>query len=158
MIITLTGHKNSGKDIIAQKFDKNSGAEWIHPYTDAPEPSTEAYSKAYSTCHHTSRERLDKMIEFQTVLCCTNINGYRYVFFESQLKQPYSVMVIDDYALVDVRSRWKGKIYSIRVNSKNQTQSDRIGEYYYEHEFDEVFNYDSDDFDELEARISYVYR
>ena len=159
MIITLTGHKNCGSDKIAERFAENSEAQWIQPYTDAPVPSIEPISQKHGDWYHyVSKERLDKMIEKQEVLCCTRIKGHRYVFFKAQLTAKYNVMIVDDYALIDVQDHYKGKIYTIKVKSNNQIESDRIGEYYYDHEFDEVFHYDYDSYDELEARISYGYR
>ena len=102
------------------------------------------------------------MIQTEKVISITTIEHkgelHRYVFFESQLTAPYNVLIVDDYALVDFRSNWKGKLFTIRVKSKNQIESDRVGEYFYEHEFDEVFNYGIDDFDELEAKISDIFR
>lgn len=157
MILTLTGHKNSGKEMIADNFTKNSNVAYITPYTDKPLDDGEI-PEAHGDFHYVSKEKLDKIIEHQKVICCTRINGYRYVFFEKQLTAPYNVMILDDYALVDVKSRWKGRIYSVKVRSENEIQSDRVGEYYFDHEFDEVFNYGVDDFDELEARVSYGFR
>ena len=157
MIITLTGHKHCGKEYIAEKFGMNADARVVTPYTDKPVTS-DVEQSSYFDYHFVSRDKLDKMIENGSVLCSTIINGNRYVFFEWQLIVPYNVLIVDDYQLVDLQSNWKGKIYTIKVISKNQVESDRIGEYYYNHEFDEVFDYDMDSYDELEARISYGFR
>ena len=157
MIITLTGHKNCGKDNIAYKLSKNSGVSYIHPYTDRPVPEYMEAEELDADYNFVSSEKLDKMMDHLDVVSVTLINGHRYVFFERQLTAPYNVMIVDDYALADIKDQWSGRLYSVRVKSKNEVESNRIGEYFYEHEFDEVFNYDSDDVDELEARISYVY-
>ncbi len=157
MILTLTGHKHSGKELIAENFAKNSDVAFLKPYTDRPLEKGE-YPEEHGGFHYVSKERLDKIMDHQKVLCCTRINGYRYVYLERQLTASYNVMILDDYALVDVKDRWKGRIYSVKVRSDDEVQSDRVGEYYYDHEFDEVFHYGKDDFDELEARISYGFR
>lgn len=93
------------------------------------------------------------MIQNEELLSLTRVNSNRYAFFKNQLTASYNVLILDDYALVDVKDKWDGKIYTIKLKSKNQIESDRIGEYYYDHEFDEVFNTDDDDYDELESRI-----
>ena len=63
------------------------------------------------------------------------------------------MVIVDDYGVVDIRDKWKGKLYTIRLVSDNEERSDRVGEYLYKHEFDLVFDVDHDDFNELEARI-----
>ena len=73
-------------------------------------------------------------------------------------KLNFRIVEGDNFPWDDFRSNWKGKLFTIRVKSKNQIESDRVGEYFYEHEFDEVFNYGIDDFDELEAKISDIFR
>lgn len=157
MIITLTGHKNSGKDNIAYSLAKNDAVEYVYPYTDRPVPKKMESERINENYHFVDKDELDLMMNVEDVLCATIVNGHRYVFFEKQIQYPYNVLIVDDYTLANLKENWKGKLYTVRVKSKNEVESERVGEYFYEHEFDEVFNYDSDDIDELEARISYVY-
>lgn len=151
-IITLTGHKHTKKDIVAEKLAKNSDVAFIKPYTDKEKKSyiLDEYVGGY---HHMSKEELDYMIRNEEVLCKTKIGDARYVFFKSQLTAPYNVLIVDDYAVVEIKDNWKGSIYTIRLVSDNEEESDRVGEYLYKHEFDLIFDYYKDDFDELEAKI-----
>ena len=144
-IVTITGHRNSGKVNLASKLSENSEVYFIKPYTDS--------DIVTGDFNYVSKSKLDQMIKDEELLSCTRINEHRYCFFKSQLQNGYNIMIVDDYALVDVRSRWNGSIYSIKVWNENQDDSDRVGVYLYDHEFDEVFKYGLDDVDELEWRI-----
>lgn len=148
-IITLTGEINSGKYNVALDLAKNSNVSFIHPFTDN--------ESAFEEYHIVSKDALDIMIEEEEVLTETIVKGYRYVFFKSQLVTGYNVLIVDDYSLVNLREHWKGKLYSIKVISEHQRESTRIGVYLYNHEFNEVYNYGKDDFDELEWRIMDVF-
>ena len=150
-VITLTGYKNCGKYNLAMDLAKNSDIEFIKPYTDREIPLDELPEK-FGDFHYVSKDTLDMMIEDDEVLSSTLINGDRYVFFKFQLVAPYNVLIADDYAVVDIRSNWSNT-YSIKVYGKNQRDSDRVGVYLYDHEFDEIFHYGSDDYDALEWRI-----
>lgn len=97
---------------------------------------------------------MDYLISEEEVLSQTLINGNRYVFFKMQLKEgAYNVLMVDDYALVDLQSNYTGELYSVKVNTKENIRSQRIGVYLYDHEFDEVFDPKTDDYDELIWRI-----
>lgn len=154
-IITLTGAKNTNKELLAYKLSQNSDVGYIKPYTDReiPEDAEECDVNNYN---YVSKDRLDEMIEEDEVLCKTLVNGDRFVFFKSQLEHSYNVMIVDDYTLVDLQSNWKKELYSIKVKSNGEKPSNRIGTYLYDHEFDTVYNTDSDDYDELEWRIGYA--
>ena len=151
-IITITGHKHTKKNDLARKLAKNSEVIWVQPYTDRPIPKSEIPEK-YGEYHFTTKEELDYLIKNNDVLSVTTINNHRYVFFNFQITANYNVLIVDDYGVVDIKTRWKGKIYTIRVVSDNEEQSDRVGEFLYKHEFDTVFDVDKDDYDELEALI-----
>lgn len=146
-IVTITGHKNSGKVNVASKLCENSEVYFIKPYTDS--------EIVTGDFHFVSKNELDQKIKDDELLSCTTINGHRYCFFKSQLQVGFNVMIVDDYALVDVQNRWGGEIYSIKVWNDNQEDSDRVGVYLYNHEFDEVFHYGVDDIEDLEWRIGY---
>lgn len=149
-IVTLTGSKNCGKDVIAEKLSENSDVVYLKPYTDKKPLSSAELIVGYNVV---SKNELDQMIKDNEVLSITRVNGHRWVYFKFQLTEAYNIMIVDDYGVCDVRTNWNGDLYSVKVVSKNMQDSDRVGVYLYNHDFDEVFDYDSDDFDELEARI-----
>ena len=153
-IITLTGGKNTKKEVLAYRLAKNSDVSYIKPYTDR-EVSDDVDESELNGYNYVSKDTLDTMIEEDEVLCSRTINGNRYVFFKSQLIHDYNVMIVDDYALVDLQSNWKEDLYSIKVKSNNEKASNRIDTYLYDHEFDKVYNIDTDDFDALEWGIWY---
>lgn len=153
-IITLTGGKNTKKEVLAYRLAKNSDVSYIKPYTDR-EVSDDVDESELNGYNYVSKDTLDTMIEEDEVLCSRIINGNRYVFFKSQLIHDYNVMIVDDYALVDLQSNWKEDLYSIKVKSNNEKASNRIDTYLYDHEFDKVYNIDTDDFDALEWGIGY---
>ena len=150
-IVTLTGYKNCGKYNLAMDLANNSDVAFIKPYTDR-EILLDEIPEEYGEFHYVSKDTLDIMMEDDEVISSTTINGNRYVFFKFQLTAPYNVLIADDYAVVDIRSNWKNT-YSIKVYGDNQKDSDRVGVYLYDHEFDEIFHYGSDDVDSLEWRI-----
>lgn len=153
-IITLTGGKNTKKEVLAYRLAKNSDVSYIKPYTDR-EVSDEMDESELNGYNYVSKDTLDKMIEEDEVLCKSLVNGNRYVFFKSQLTHDYNVMIVDDYALVDLQGKWKKELYSIKVKSNKEKPSNRIDTYLYDHEFDKVYNIDTDDFDALEWGIGY---
>lgn len=153
-IITLTGGKNTKKEVLAYRLAKNSDVSYIKPYTDR-DVSDDVDESELNGYNYVSKDTLDTMIEEDEVLCSRIINGNRYVFFKSQLIHDYNVMIVDDYAFVDLQSNWKDDLYSIKVKSNNEKASNRIDTYLYDHEFDKVYNIDTDDFDALEWGIGY---
>ena len=151
-IITITGHKNSKKDYVAESLAKNSEVVFVRPYTDKQIPLGEI-AEVYGDYHYVLKATLDSMIETEKVISMITVNGNRYVYFEFQLTGTYNVLIVDDYGLLDLKDRWKGNVYSVLLYSVNQEQSKRVEEYLNRHEFDEVFDVDNDDIYELEARI-----
>lgn len=158
-IVTITGHKNTKKDFIAEKLAMNDDIEFVHPYTarELPQGIEPADMGEY---HIVLPTVLDKMIEEENVLSITEINGHKYVYFEFQFKEPISVVIADDYAVIDIKKNWThfngGDVFTIRAVSDNEEQSDRVGEYLYKHEFDVVFDWNKDDFDVLNDLIGGV--
>ena len=147
-IVSLTGHKNSGKVSVGLDLAKNSAVEFVKAYTDRP--SNDMWIDCY---HFVSPEKLDALIEERDVLYKSMVDGHRYVFFKDQLTAPYNVLILDDYGVADLQGKYSNYFYSVKVVSKNQKDSDRVGVYLYNHEFDEVFDYDTDEIEDLEARI-----
>ena len=151
-IITLTGHQYCGKVSVAIKLSSNSDMELIYPVTDKPVPPYQSHYDRDEYAH-ISKERMDELLETEELLCMTTIHRYRYCFFKFQLKADYSIMIVDDDALVQVRNN-HDDVYAIKVWSDNEKKSDRVGQLP-NSEFDEVFHYKVDDISELEWRIGY---
>ena len=149
-IVTITGHKYTRKDTIATELAKNSEVEFVHPYTERDVVVDSGYDSEY---HIVLPSTLDKMIKDEKVLAITTVNDCRYVFFEFQFIKPYSVIIADDYAVIDIKKNWNGEVFTIRAVSDNEEQSDRVGEYLFKHEFDAIFDYARDDIHELEAEL-----
>lgn len=153
MIITLTGHKNTKKDYIANKLCENSEVHYIKPYCDC-EVTLRDDTNAYYDYHQVSKEKLDSMIKEYEVISIREINGIRFVFFEFQLDEGYNVMIVDDYSLMDVRANYPtDELFAIKLKSDDEVKSDRVDVYLYDHEFDEVFDVDYGDLDLLEVKI-----
>ena len=148
-IVSLTG-AGSGVTYTAEKLAENSDVAYLKPYTDKEELSSAESIMGY---HQISKEEMDNFLETEDVLSCITVDGHRWAYFKFQLKEAYNILVTDDYGLVDLRSNWKGELYSVKVATEQNHKSNRIGVYLYNHEFDEVFDYKTDDFDELGARI-----
>ena len=142
-IIAINGAKNTKKDVIALRLSNNSAVEYVRPYS----------SKKTAHFNWVEKDILKDMIDKEDVLCKTIIRGEIYVFFKFQFTEDYSVVIVDDYALVDLMSNWDDEIVTIRLKSKNAESSERFGSYLYDHEFDIVFNVDTDDYYDLEAMI-----
>lgn len=150
-IITITGHKNTGKVYLARKLATNSGVDYIIPFTDKEFKGDKP--QEYYDLQFVDPVELDDMIKKNDVLISTVIDDDRYVVFKSQLTNNYNVLIVDDWQLTDLMSNWDGELYTIKVKSKNQKKSDRVDVYLFDHEFDEVFDMDYDDYYLLEARI-----
>jgi len=147
-IVSLTGHKNCGKVQLAFDLAKNSAVKFVKPYTDAP------VNDMWIDCYRfVSKEKLDELIDNREVLYESMVNGHRYVFFKDQLTAPYNILILDDYGVADLQGQYSNYFYSIKVTSKNQQDSDRVGVYLYNHEFDRVFDSDTESVSDLEAEI-----
>ena len=151
-VITLTGHKEVNKESIAYQLAKNSDVGFIRPYTDIDAEILKIDSKQWDY-NVVLPSVLDTMLTEEEVLCYGEINGHRYVFFQFQLVHDYNVMIVDDYYLYDLKNKWDGAIYSIKLVQKGQVESERVGVIYKDKDFDEVFDVDRDDIYELESRL-----
>lgn len=151
-IITVTGHKHSGKLIVVDDLTKYDKVNYIKPYTDRelPPNSEPIHSEQY---HHVLPTVMEDLLRDEKVLSKTVINGHNYVFFEFQLKEGYNVMIADDYAVMDIKDHF-GDVTTIRVISENEEESDRVGEYLYAHEFDYLIDYDRYSPKELEDIVN----
>lgn len=151
-IIALSGHKYCGKVSVAIELAKNSDIEFIHPVTDK---QTENHSDYYGDEYtHISKEKMNELVNSGKLLSMTVVGGYRYCFFDFQLKSEYSVMIVDDDALMQIIENFDGKLFTVRVYSDNEVKTDRVGNYT---KYDETFHYKVDDVSELEWRIGYEF-
>lgn len=153
-IISLTGHKHTYKDIIAFKLmNLNDDVVFVRPYTDWEVPSYEIPEETVGDFNFVLPTTLDKMMEEEKVLSVRKIDGHRFVFFEFQLTGKYNVLIVDDYQLLDIKDNWDGELYSVFTVSQKQQKSDRVEEYLYKHNYDEIFEYGVGDFDMFERRL-----
>jgi hypothetical protein len=152
-IVTLTGHKNTNKEFIAEKLAMNSDVEFVKPYTARDLPQGIEPSLAGVDFNIVLPTVLEDMMRDEKVLSITEINGHKYVFFEFQFRKPYSVIIADDYAVIHIKENWDGKLFTVRTVSDNEEKSERVDEFLYKHEFDYVFDLDKDDYEELEALV-----
>lgn len=152
-IVTITGHKNTKKDYIASKLAENSDVEFIKPYVDVELPKG-IEPEEFGEYHIVLPAVMDDMIRDEKVICITEIENRRYVFFDFQLTADYNILIVDDYGMMLIKEKYDD-VYSILLKSKNQRPSKRVLEFLTPTEFDEVFDVDNDDIDELEVRIAW---
>lgn len=150
--MTLTGHKNCKKDWIAIKLAENSDVNFVYPYVamDLPNGIELANMEGY---HIVVPSVFEDMKREEKLLYSVIVNKREYAFFDFQMTSPYNVVIVDDYGVIAIKDNWDGDVYSVFVKAKNQQPSKRVGEFLTLTEFDEVFDADNDDIDELEARI-----
>ena len=149
-IIAINGGKHSRKDALAMKLSENSDCVWINPFTDKKVPFDEDMNE-YDSHNHMSEDNLSDMIERREVLALIELDGSRYVFFKEQFSADYVVILADDRILEYLKKNWNGKMVTVRCRSKDEVESDRCQ--LPDKEYDYIFNYDSDDYDTLEALV-----
>ena len=149
-LIVLNGAKNCGKEVVAHRLAENSDCRFIKPFTDHSRDngSDDEYIRL-------NRKKLDDKLNREKDFCLTEVNGYRYVFFENQLNAGYVVLIGDDRVVAYLQKNWTDELITVKVHSKDEEYSDRflLGD----DEFDIVFNVDYDDFDELEELVGDIY-
>lgn len=146
-IITVTGHKNCGKDIIAQRLSKYENVTYIRPYTDRELPQN-AEPIDLEKYHYVLPTVMEDLLRDEKVLAKTEVNGHLYVFFEFQIMEGYNVLIADDYAVIHIKDNFDD-VVTVRVVSEKETESDRVGEYLFAHEFDYFIDYDRYDLNDL---------
>ena len=151
-IVTLTGHKNTKKDWIARKLAEKSDIQFVTPYVGIDLPNG-IEPVEFENSHIVLPAVMEDMIRDENVLYRVIINKKVYAFFEFQMTAPINVIIVDDYGVISVKDNWDGDVYTVFLQAKNQKPSDRVGEYLTPTEFDEVFDADGGDIEELEARF-----
>jgi len=153
-IIAINGAKNSGKEIVAHKLAENSDCIWVKPYTDkANQPNLEEYEQ--DEYIRLNEPKLSAKMEREIPLCISEINGHRWVFFETQFRAGFCVIIADDRVIRYLKKNWDGELYTIRCHSKNESESERFN--LPDNEFDIVFNVDNDEIDLLEELVCDIY-
>lgn len=148
-IIAISGAKNSKKDLLAMRLAKNSDCIWIHPYTDRTVPVNETDDEYI----HLNASQLDAKMQHEIPLVETIVNSHRYVFFETQFRADYCVLLADDRVIMYLKNNWDGDLITVKCESKNSRYSERS--LLDDSEFEYIFNWDTDDYDDLEDAIVY---
>lgn len=153
-IIAINGAKNSKKDRVASQLAKNSDCVWIKPYTDAKLPvNTEEFEQ--DDYIRLNEPKLSDKMERDVPLCSTEINGHRWVFFESQFRVGYCVIIVDDRMITYLKNNWKGDLTTVKCHAKGESYSERC--LLSDEDYDIVFDVDNDEIDLLEELVSDIY-
>ena len=147
-MILISGARDSKKDLLAHRLANNSDCIWIKPYSDKAVPVNADPDDRFIRLN--SVQLNDKMMR-EVPLAETVIAGNRYVFFENQLRGDYCVLIGDDRIVFNLKNNYEGDMVSIKCHSNSEKPSSRF--LLEDSDFDFVFNYDTDDYDTLEAMI-----
>ena len=151
-IIAISGGKNTNKEKLAFRLSENSDVDYIKPYTDREIPINMEFYEQDDLIHLNPKQLSSKM-EREIPLVVSNVNGNRYVFFQTQLRAEYCVMVLDDAGIFNLKKNWDGEIITVRVHSKNEKPSPRV--LMNDGEYDLVYDCENDDYHDLETAIEY---
>ena len=151
-IIALNGAKNTRKEWVARKLESNSDCIWIHPWTDKPSPWRDYEDDEMM---HIDYANLDYKIEHDNPIAITEINNYRYVWFEYQLIAGYCILIADDNVIKYLKENWTDELITVKIHSNDEIYSARSQ--LKDDEFDIVFNVDNDDIEELEELVGDIY-
>lgn len=152
ILIVISGAKHSKKDLLAMDLASNSDCRWVKPYTDKEVPVNQENWEMDEYIHLNEKQMKHKM-ERENVLVSIDLNGSRYVFFEYQMSSDYVVIIGDDRVVSHLKENWKGDLITVRCHSKSEEYSER--NLLKDSEFDIVHNYDTDDYEDFEAKIVY---
>ena len=144
-IITISGHKNSEKVKLAEKWDRNENVSLINPVT----------TKERDDFIHLTPYELESKIEEERPLLSTIIDAETYCYFPSQLKNDWNIFILDDLCLKDLKDNFDGKIVTVWVKDPKAEKSMRTGLIYRESDYDYVFNVGMDDPDEFLEQLAF---
>lgn len=150
-IIALNSAKNGKSDVVASKLASNSDVVYVKPYTDKPIPINEWDEDDY--IHLNDKQLSDKM-DSEVVAVSCDIGDTRYVYFENQFSSGFVVLILDDGCIKTIKEQYGDDVITVRVKSNTEEPSSRMGNLRNSF-FDIVFDYDIEDIDSLEWRISY---
>ena len=151
-LIVLNGAKHTMKDELAHKLSANSDCMWINPYTDK-EVSVNQEEYEQDRFIHLNPKQLEDKMDKEKVLADITVNNHHYVFFETQFRADFCVLIGDDSVVTYLKKNWNGDLVTVRVHSDNEKYSERS--ILPDSEFDIVFNTSKDDYDDLESEIVY---
>lgn len=148
-IVALNNARNGKADRVASKLASNSDVVYVKPYTDKP-PKLD-FGEDY--IHLNDKQLSDKM-EREIVAVTCEVGKYRYTYFENQFTNGFVVLILDDDCIKTLKKKYGDDVITIRVKSKDEEVSSRMGNLR-DGFFDFVFDYDVEDVDDLEWRVSY---
>lgn len=153
-IIAINGAKNSKKEYVASMLARNSDCIWIKPYTDQENPiNLEEFEK--DEYIRLNPPKLSAKMEREIPLCKIEVNGHRWVFFETQFRASFCVIIADDRVIRYLKKNWNGELFTIKCHSKDEIESERFS--LPDNEFDLVYNVDNDEIDLLEELVCDIY-
>ena len=153
-IVTLTGHKYVQKDLIAHKLSmQDDNIEWIRPYVGIDLPS-ELTIELESHFNVVLPRVLERMMAEEKVLYSETIDDRTYVYFEFQMVNDINVLVVKDEGVLAIKENWSGETYSVFLSSEKQEKSEGVEELMSIWDFDNAFDVDEDDIDDLVVSIS----
>ena len=153
-IIAINGAKNSKKDYVASKLACNSDCIWVKPYTDQENPvNLEEYEM--DDYIHLNESKLTHKMNREIPLCETVINGHRWVFFETQFRAGFCVLLADDRIITYLKNNWDGELLTIKCHAKGESYSERC--LLPDEEYDMIFDVDNDEIDLLEELVCDIY-
>ena len=152
-IIALNCAKNGKADVVAMRLASNSDVVYVKPYTDRDIPVNQEDWEQDDYIHLNSKQLSDK-IEREPVAVSCKVGDNHYVYFHNQFSSGFVVLLLDDNCLKVMKENYGDDVIAIRVKSDSEELSERSGNLR-DSFFDIVFNYDIEDIDELEWRISY---
>lgn len=152
ILIAISGAKNSKKNLLAMKLAGNSDCKWVRPYTNKQVPVNQKDWEMDEYIHLNDKQ-LEHKKSRDKVLLTIDINGSEYVYFEYQMNSEYVVIVGDDRVISYFKDNWDGKLITVKCHSNSEKYSER--NLLNDSEFDIVYNYDTGDYDDFEAKIVY---
>lgn len=152
-IVALNCAKNGKADEVAIKLASNSDAVYVRPYTDRDVPVNQEDWNQDDYIHLNSKQLSDKM-ERENVAVSCKVGDNHYVYFHNQFASGFVVLILDDACIKVMKDMYQEDLVSVRVKSSSEELSERSGNLR-DGFFDVIFDYDTEDIDDLEWRISY---
>ena len=152
-IIALNNARNGKADAVAMKLASNSDVVYVRPYTDKRVPVNQEDWEQDDYIHLNAKQLSDKMDKEDVAVSC-KVGNNHYVYFHNQFSSGFVVLILDDECLKTIKKDYGDDVVAVRVKSNSEELSSRSGNLR-DGFFDIIFDYDVEDIDELEWRISY---
>ena len=143
-VIALSGLKQCGKWNLAYKWSTNENVSFIEPYTDNPDNDE---------CIQLNTKDLLSKMDREPYLFNTNIDGFDYVCFNSQLDSDFNIVIVDDDALIQLLKNYEN-VTTIWVDNPKAEPSTRVGKFK-QTAYDYIFNYGIGDPDEFLEQLAF---